>query len=333
MKIFVYEFVTGGGMLAGEPAPGLVHEADLMLRTLLRDLATLPGIACVTTRDPRLPPLRDVEVLVPTPGEGPFDLYRRGLFAAEWVWPTAPETGGILERLGRLALAEDRRLLGSHPDAVKLTAGKRATARHLARHGIAVVPTPARDDDVPLEHGGAWVVKPDDGAGAEGMVVVADRAAGWALLGERGPGHILQPWLDGVPASLSLLCAGGQARVAACNRQHLRLVDGTVRLTGITVNGERSRAAELGPLAERIAAAIPGLWGPVGVDLLLTSDGPVVLEVNPRLTTSWCGLAATHQTSPAAWVLELARTGRLPPIPSPLEGGVVDLDLEPAGVR
>ena len=55
--------------------------------------------------------------------------------------------------------------------------------------------------------------------------------------------------------------------------------------------------------------AIPGLWGYVGVDLMLAKEGPVVLEINPRLTTSYCGLRRALGINTAAMVLDLLRTG------------------------
>ena len=332
MRILVYEFVTGGG-LAGEPlSPGLVHEADLMLRSLLDDLGEVPGVTCLTTRDTRLPPIPGHDALIPVAGEQPLDLYHRGVSAAEWVWPTAPETGGTLERLARVTLAGGRGLLGSRPDAVRLTASKYDTVLHLERAGVPVVPTFRSDSAESFVHDGPWVVKPDDGAGAEDTLVVGGQESAFAHLAARGQACVAQPWLEGVPASLSLLCCEGTARVISCNRQQIRVIDGRVLLGGIAVNAERWRAPGLEALAAGIAAAIPGLWGYVGVDLLLTPAGPVVLEINPRLTTSWCGLRQALGVNPAGWVVELARTGVLPPIPSPLAGGTAYLDLEPAGV-
>jgi tyramine---L-glutamate ligase len=332
VKVFVYEFVTGGGLVGEALSPGLVHEADLMVRSLLDDLGDVPGVACVTTRDPRLPPVAGADTLAPLAGEGPLDLYRRGVSAAEWVWPTAPETGGMLEHLACLALAGGRGLLGSRPDAVKLTASKYATVLRLEQAGVPVVPTFRSHSAALCTENGPWVVKPDDGAGAEDTLVVADRESAFAHLAQLGSTHVAQPWLEGIPASLSLLCSEGTARIIACNLQQIRVTDGRVLLGGIDVNGGRSWAPELEPLAGRIAAAIPGLWGYVGVDLLLTPDGPVVLEINPRLTTSWCGLRQALGVNPARWVIELARTGVLPQAPLALAGGIAHLDLEPTGV-
>lgn len=331
MRIFVYEFVTGGGM-SGQPLPpSLVHEADLMVRSLLKDLAEIPGVECFTSRDPRLPSISSVEILTPAPEELPFDLYQRGLATADAAWPTAPETAFALERLGRLTQMADRVLLGTHPDTVRLTGSKLWTATHLAASNIPVVPTFSTSDQL-FNIPGRWVVKPDDGAGAEDTQVVSDAGAARALLQRKGDGYVAQPWIEGKAMSLSLLCADGQARLLACNRMRVSVVDGRVTLAGISVNAEAARAPLFSRLANEIAVAIPLLWGHVGVDLILTETGPVVLEVNPRLTTSYCGLRRALSHNPAAWVLDLLRSGQLPSTPSPETGTSVELVLETANV-
>ncbi|HEY9191860.1 MAG TPA: ATP-grasp domain-containing protein, partial [Methyloversatilis sp.] len=60
-------------------------------------------------------------------------------------------------------------------------------------------------------------------------------------------------------------------------------------------------------LASRIAAALPGLFGHVGVDLLHTVDGTVVVEINPRLSTSACALHAAGGYNLLAATLAAAR--------------------------
>lgn len=332
MRIFVYEFVTGGGLVGQPLPPGLVHEADLMVRSLLTDLGEIPGVECFTSRDSRLAPIANVEMLPAPNGEDPFEFYTRALDTADAAWPTAPETGFSLERLGRLTLMQDRVLLGTHPDTVRLTGSKLWTATHLASTGVPVVPTFGFSDRL-LNLSGNWVVKPDDGAGAEDMWVVGDPTAARLLLTQKGEGYVSQPWIEGLPMSLSLLCADGRARLLACNRQRISLVDGRVALTAISVNGEASRAPLFSTLASQIAAAIPLLWGHVGVDLILSETGPVVLEINPRLTTSYCGLRRALGHNPASWVLDLLQTGQLPSTPPPPAGTTVELILEAANVR
>ncbi len=331
MRLFVYEYVTGGG-LSGEPLrPGITHEADLMLQALLAELAAVPGISVITTRDPRLLPLAvPAEVLTPGPDESPLALYDRGLEAAEAVWPIAPESGGVLELLSARALSRARTLLGSRPDAVRLTASKRATIAHLEDAGIAVPLTITIAEGVP-ERPGHWVVKPDDGAGCEGVVRVPDWSAARDRLA-REPGRVIaQPWVEGDPVSLSMIAAGGTAVLLCCNRQQVHVEQGRVTLVGLQVNAIRDEGGRLTDLAGRIAAAIPSLWGYVGVDLILGADGPVVLEINPRLTTSYCGIHRALGINVAALVLALAGGAGATVPTRPAAITTVELALETAG--
>ncbi len=304
MRILAFEHFSGGG-LADQPLPAsLAREGDLMLSALVRDLAGLPGVTVLATRDPRLPRLPGCETLLPRTGEGPLALYRRGLAAADAAWPTAPEGGGLLERLALETEAAGKVLLGCRPGAVRVTASKRATARALAEHGIPVVPT-FLAGEAPVWAAGPWVVKPDDGAGCEETEVLESRDAALARLAS-APGRLVaQPWIEGEPVSLSLLCAGETARLLSCNRQRVVVRGGRLVFEGVAVNAVSDADGRLARLGERIAAALPGLWGYAGVDLVLAPEGPVVLEVNPRLTTSYCGLRAALGFNPAALVLGL----------------------------
>jgi predicted ATP-grasp superfamily ATP-dependent carboligase len=296
-----------------------------MIRTLVAELGAVPGVEVVTVRAPGFPPLRVAGVTVLPPSGNFAETYRAALAGVDAAWPTAPETDGALESLGRLTHAAGVGLLGCEPEAVQLAARKSRTSAALAAAGVPVVPTFVGAAGVnPLP--GPWVVKPDDGAGAQGVRILPDwRAASLAL--SESDGHaVAQPWLRGEPRSLSLLCAGREATVLSVNRQHVEVRDTRVILAGLSVNIEP--AAALRDLASAIASAIPGLWGYVGVDYLQTEIGPCVLEVNPRLTTSYCGLSAALGFNVAESVLDLARTGKLPPPDRP-GSRVVDLLLEP----
>ncbi len=74
---------------------------------------------------------------------------------------------------------------------------------------------------------------------------------------------------------------------------------------GGTVGGAEARRPALEPLAQGVAAALPGLWGYVGADVVDGPDGPAVIEINPRLTTSYVGLAESLGINPAGLVLAL----------------------------
>ena len=305
MKIFVCEFVTGGGMTGGPLPTSLTREADLILRTLLTELSAVPGVELLTSRDPRLPPVPGIAALAPRTGESLLSLYHRGLDLVDAAWPTAPESGGALLQLAGATTERGRLLLGSRPEAVALTTSKRATVAHLERVGIPAVPTASTVAEI-AERPGCWVIKPDDGAGCEETIVRESWQAARVSLATMPAGRfIAQPWIDGDSRSLSLLCRGGTARLLSVNRQRMERDGGRLRLAGLEVNALPDQDGQFQSLAHRIAWAVPSLWGYVGVDLINTSAGPVVLEINPRLTTSYCGLGQALGINVAQQVLAL----------------------------
>jgi predicted ATP-grasp superfamily ATP-dependent carboligase len=162
------------------------------------------------------------------------------------------------------------------------------------------------------------VCKPRHGAGSQATFLVrgaSDLAACRARAaaeGYRGE-LVVQPFVPGLAASVALL--GGPAGwfPLPAARQCLS-EDGRFRYRGGGLPLPARLGARARRLAERAARAVPGLGGYVGVDLVLgEGDGAddAVIEINPRLTTSYVGLRALARCNLAEALLEVA-AGRAP---------------------
>lgn len=308
MHVFVLETVTGGDYLGGEPPGSLIAEATLMRDTLIDDLEDLPGVRVVTTHDARLPPPPRGTSTALRLGDDPRSIWNMMAEEADCCWPIAPETGGVLEQLAGQLRARNRRVILPDQQTLALCASKRATAGALAAAGIPVVPTwPI--EAVPAEVAGPFVTKPDDGTGTEEVRLSPDRPAP-----PFPAGFIAQPLVEGMPASLTLLCQEDRTHVLTANRQHVTRADGRFHFSGLTV-GAFAADAPLRALAESIGAALPGLHGIVGVDYIATPQGPMVVEVNPRLTTAYVGLRRSLGVNPVAFLAEFIREGMVPDLP------------------
>jgi tyramine---L-glutamate ligase len=305
MRIFVYEHITGGGMLDDPQIAALAPEGEMMLLALVDDLTAIPGVEVTALRDARLSGDLPASIHTVRTAEEFWPAFRRAADEAASVWPIAPEQDGILARITREVISGGRVLLGCRPDAVEIATSKRATAEVFGRAGIPVIPVYADENGVPPEVN-EIVVKPDDGAGCRDTRIFYNRAelCNW-LQTHPDPKRILQPLIHGEARSLSILCCDGRARLLACNRQKVEIAGGTFRFDGVSVNAVRDRDGRYAELASRVACALPGLWGYCGLDFIETSDGPVVVEVNPRLTTSYAGLRRAIGLNPAQLVLGL----------------------------
>jgi len=321
MRVFVYEHVTGGGLLllAAEDLASLAPEGDMMIRALLHDLAEIPGVEPIALRDPRLELDLAATVLVPRSAGDFWPSFDRALEMSDAVWPIAPEQDGWLERITQVVVEGGRTLFNSRGPAVRLTTSKLATSGALATAGVPVVGTYARPEDAP-RNATALVVKPDDGAGCVETYVVRDRIEleHWDIE-HAGKTWAYQPLITGEPRSLCVLCSEGRARLICCNRQHIMEQDGKLGFAGVIVNALDDADGTYARLAQTVAAAIPGLWGHVGIDFIETASGPVVIEINPRITTACVGLRLALGINLGALVLQLPDSLQQP-LPAPGSG-------------
>lgn len=280
-----------------------------MRDALLMDLAEIPGIELITTYDPRAKPtLAGIEAVEIQADEDIWQQWQVCIAQADAVWLIAPETGGILTRLTALVLACDKLLLGSSLQAVTLTTSKMLTSQQLSLAGIATLATYRYEDwreFQPLSSHG-WVAKLDDGAGCEDSAYFQGSAEMSEWMQTRQTSHILQPYQSGIPASISMLCAHGKAWLLSANRQKISIEHGAFVYSGSVLNGMAQYNQSFEHIAQQVAQAMPGLAGYVGIDVIVDAYDKIhVLEINPRLTTSYAGLHRAINCNPAKLVLDL----------------------------
>jgi len=237
---------------------------------------------------------------------------------SDWTVVIAPELAGrLLDRCRRVA-ALGGRLLGPEPLLVEIASDKQHTAEFLAAAGVAVPPGIALQPphSLPADFHYPAVLKPRWGAGSQGVRRI-----------DRFPAHGSEPvevvcpsrlerYCAGLPASVAFLCGpAGRFPLVPC-RQHLS-EDGRFDYLGGSLPLERSLARRAVRLAMAAIEALPEPTGYLGIDLVLGPDpggaDDVVIEVNPRLTTSYVGLraAAAERVNLAAAMLDI-RLGRQP---------------------
>ncbi len=196
---------------------------------------------------------------------------------------------------------------GCDAATVALAADKHRLCQRLADAGVPVPrgislepgELPPRDFAFPA------VLKPRDGAGSQDTL----RIDHWSvdLPCPRGPAR-LEEFCPGFPASVALLC-GPKARVALPACGQLLSDDGRFHYRGGYLPLAPPLSARAERLARRAMEVLPEARGYVGVDLVLGADAAQdrVIEINPRLTTSYVGLRAAFSANLlAVWQRVLA---------------------------
>jgi hypothetical protein len=187
-------------------------------------------------------------------------------------------------------------------------------ARHLQSGGIATIETHeffrGRTRANALTY--PAVVKPRDGAGSQATFLIPSRAdfERWehSLSTEPRLEHaIWQPFVSGAAVSVALIVAPDAGRMETLPVCEQRLSgDGRFSYLGGRIPARCEHGAAVQDAALRACRLVPGLRGYVGVDLIVPDASPwtpAIVEINPRLTTSYIGDRALSTENLAARLL------------------------------
>ena len=313
MHVFVYEWVTGGGMLGceGPLVESWLVEGLAMVRAVGEDFSSLPDTRVSLLRDLRVAQLvaRGCQIYEVDSAASHNQVFATLCREADVVMLIAPETDATLLRAAECAETYGTTLISPSTEFICVAGDKHQTAERLHQAGVPAPKGVVVEPEQPLPTMFSYpaVLKPLDGAGSQDTLVVASHhdcppAYAWP--------RRLEEYVAGLPVSVSLLCGPGGATPLAPSRQRLSC-DGTLRYLG----GETPLAAGLAKRATQLALAaldaMPPCVGYVGVDLVLGSDPDgledCVIEVNPRLTTSYVGLRQAAEENLAGAMLAVAK--------------------------
>jgi len=283
--------VVGGG--------GREHALCWKLRQspLLRELYCAPGNPGIASVADRLPlAAEEVQRLADFAGEMKIDL--------TVVGPELPLTLGIADEFANRGLA----IFGPTQRAAEIEGSKVFAKQFMERQGIPTAPFAVVGDAAAARaeaarFGYPVVLKADGLAAGKGVLIVADEAeleeAVRVLFEERRFGTsaervVVESFLTGDEVSFMALCDGERVLPLATARDYKRIGDGD---TGPNTGGMGAHSPSGGLSAEAAAEVVEAILRPavsglaaegrsfVGVlyaGLILTADGPRVLEFNAR---------------------------------------------------
>lgn len=304
--IFVCEFITAGGFNHVDLPASLAQEGALMRDALLSDLSQLP-YEISTVVDGRLTmPMHAHSCAIVQIDDDAWQVWERVIQRVDAVWLIAPETDGHLKKLTELAARYKKTIIGCDLESIKVTSSKLATYNILNKAGIAAIPTYTSSNWLKGE-GSEWLAKPDDGAGCNETVYFdsANELSSWISANNKAVSHVIQRYQVGAPASISCVMHCGKAYILSCNKQLIEINNHQLSYHGSVVNGMRDYWSVFEIVANKIAQVMPGLTGYVGIDLIVQGDELIVVEINPRLTTSYVGIKKAIGKNPAELIINI----------------------------
>lgn len=178
-------------------------------------------------------------------------------------------------------------VLASSPDNVRKASNKRYLSKRLESLGISHPNCYSPDEIDAIEY--PVIVKPVSGGGGIFNRIARNKQELIFILDDFAEEPvIIQDFLEGTPASVSLLSTKNEALSVAVNEQLIG-IPWLSRLPfaycGNITPFRNNQADEMESLAEKLVLDF-NLLGSNGVDFLVTENGPIVLEINPRFQGS-----------------------------------------------
>jgi len=310
MRVVLYEWCLSGGLAGGDAA--IAREGRMMLESLAADAAKDPALGVTVLveagRAVGLPDrARSLRVSV---GDDLASLVAAAR-AADWTVIVAPETDGELAARVRAVREAGGRVLAPADRVIDVASDKQATIDALAARGVAVPAgrTLAAGEPIPTGFHLPAVRKARTGCGGEGLEILSSPDMPPASVPTR-----LEAFVPGTPVGVSCLC-GPRATVVLPPLRQMFTPGPVPRYLGSDPLTDAGLTARARALAARAIATLGADCGWAGVDLILGArpDGrdDRVLEVNPRVTTSFVGQARLFASSLVAAMIAAA-TGAAP---------------------
>ena len=331
MRVLIYEHASAGGFTDGSVSPGILAEGFGMLRSAVSGFKAAGHQVTVLLAaglSKYNPPLNADCVIPVFSSMEARDALRKACETVDAAYIMAPETGGTLQSLVELVEQTGVASLNCQSSVIQNVADKAVLYENLKKKGL---PTPESvvfnilDDLADIKKAikrqlsYPVVFKPLDGVGCGGLSIVSDEsqvAAGIAKVkAESASGSfVVQEYVGGEAASVSLLSTGTKALPVSLNKQEVTIgaPNEVSSYDGGHVPFEHALKREAFGVAEEVVGCFGGLRGYVGVDLVLTDKKPVVVDVNPRLTTSFVGLSKVAKFNVCGALMNAVLEGELP---------------------
>jgi tyramine---L-glutamate ligase len=292
LNLLIFEYASALGI----KDPSLSAEGKAMLRGLTCDLECLPASYLISKNIDSIDGSRCKPIVI----DGTIDDWiSNNISQFDFCLPIAPEEDFILCGLTRIIEKNGVQVVGSDSDAVRICSDKYLTY-NILKDKVPVIPTHrVAWEDIGLYgqgiSGTKKVVKPADGVSCSAVQIVNCKDSFKnATLKVRAvsslPYFLVQDYIEGASASVSLLSNGKKAIPLSLNQQNIIIENGIINYNGGKVPMTHPLEDEAKKIAKNAVESIPGLKGYVGVDMILGDDEVYLVEINSRITTPYVAL-------------------------------------------
>ena len=291
IKILIYEYVTGGGLINEDLSSTLLHEAKLMTSRLHSDLSISDDVSFSFFLDERLKNLaRPQSILINKQNSN--KIYDENFLKKfDYVLPILPETNLSLYKYTKFLEEKKINKIISDKQTILSLSNKLSFYNLFINQKINVIPTYNIKEINKIKKIKKLVIKDKYGAGCSFVKIFKNSSK--KDFKDYNKNYIVQPYIDGKPYSISAFFDQNDLYLLSINRQDIKITKNFIKLNKIIVNDKIVDDTKIYALLEKIKSILPKLYGYIGIDIIINKKDLYVVEINPRLTTSYIGLNET----------------------------------------
>ncbi len=318
-KIFIFEFVSGGGYNQVDIPSSLFCECYAMLRTIIEDFKKL-GFQITTLLDIRIDFLSQYleadKVKLVKKNDDYIKIYTDCVKKSTYCFVIAPEFSNNLYNLTKIVKDNKKTILSVDLEGIWLGTSKLKTYNFFLENKVNTpqtyaIPLKKKNDlEFVLQKfdtlGCPVIIKPEDGVGSESIFYFETKAQIIHFFEDSNEkldlsrNYILQEYIDGEDLSVSIINGVSSKKPEAMNQIILSInaqiikfkdsVNDSIYLGGFTpvVDYEFLKDS-----LEKILKSmdLSSFRGYFGIDFIKKADNSIYfIEINPRLTTSYIGI-------------------------------------------
>ena len=284
-KILIYEYITGGGLLNEDLTSGLMNEATMIMTSINNCCRKSKYFTYNSFRDHRLLGINDKESIILTDNSKIYDL--EFLREYDYVLPVLPEIDMRLYRYVKYLEKHGINAVISNSDTIKICSDKLKFYKFCKKNSLPSISTYEKYNNSLKNK--LIMIKDRYGAGCSYNEVIKNTKTNEKI----GNNKVIQPYINGDDFSVSIYFTKNNFNILTVNKQIIEYKNNKARLQSIIVNIKHNSYLKITSLISSIKNIFPGLYGFVGVDIIIKGDNIFLVEINPRLTTSFIGIYDT----------------------------------------
>ena len=286
-KLILLEYFTSQSSILKSRDKEIFREALNLANSIIRNFIKsrdIEKIYVIRNKNLKTIESKKVKTYFTNPETSYTDILKRFKKKSE-VIIIAPETNNLSSKIYS-HVSQNHKVLGPNIASIKTFSSKTKMLMKLRRLNLPIV----ENYKLNLNYKGKIIFKPDTSAGSENTFVTNKNNY------EKKKGYLVQKFYNGKKGSFLMLCKNGKSKVICCNEQLLNLKKEKIQQVGCIMGGLEKHRNEIEIIANRISKNFKGLFGIVGVDIVMENKKWLIIEINPRFTSAYSGLDKSYSS-------------------------------------